>query len=80
MKSKLNNLFGKLGLALVCGTFFQPAAALGQSEDTAKVASLIEKLSNWGRWGEDAEAAERRAQRREAFLAAMDFAIAARSA
>ena len=53
MKSKLNNLLGKLGMTLVCGTFFQPAAAFGQSEDTAKVESLIEKLSNWGRWGAD---------------------------
>lgn len=53
MKSKLNSLLGKLGMALVCGTIFQPAAVLGQSGDAAKVASLIEKLSNWGRWGAD---------------------------
>ena len=53
MNSKLNSLLGKLGMALVCGTFFEHSAALGESGDTAKVASLIEKLSNWGRWGVD---------------------------
>ncbi|MDP7442692.1 MAG: hypothetical protein QGI37_13240, partial [Verrucomicrobiota bacterium] len=40
-------------MLLVCGTILQPAAALGQAGDTAKVAALIEKLSNWGRWGAD---------------------------
>ncbi len=38
-------------MALVCGTFFQSAAALAQKGDKAKVTALIKKLSNWGRWG-----------------------------
>jgi len=53
VRSKLNRLLVKLGMLLVCGTILQPAAALGQAGDTAKVAALIEKLSNWGRWGAD---------------------------
>ena len=43
-------------------------------------ASNLEEDWQAERWGEDAEAAKRRARRREAFLAAMDFANAARSA
>ena len=43
-------------------------------------ASNLEEDWQAERWGEDAEAAERRAHRRDAFLAAMDFANAARSA
>ena len=53
MKSKLNRLLGKLGLVLVCGTFLHPVVALGQTDDAAKVTALVEKLSNWGRWGAD---------------------------
>jgi len=53
MKSKLNRLLGRLGLVLVCGTFLHPVVALGQTDDAAKVTALVEKLSNWGRWGAD---------------------------
>ena len=57
-------------------------AALESEADGDALWNASNLEENWQaeRWGEDAEAAERRAHRREAFLAAMDFANAARSA
>ena len=53
-------------------------AALEQEADGAALwnASNLEEDWQAERWGEDAEAAERRARRRDSFLAAQDFARA----